>query len=162
MEKRAERGGRYPATAPWPAATKSHSGPLSSSVSGGPGLCNVHIKSLLMRFEDMGNSVHVLSSHLTSCYNIKPRFSPRDQGSWNQSNVLTYLSDPGGPRGGYAVKRKSGFFVLFFSIGGYQWLENKRFSSIFLIPVAKMSIAKVSPPQAVKMLLSSCAPIELA
>lgn len=39
-----------------------------------PGLCNVHIMSLLMRFEQMGNSVHVLSSHLTSCFNIKLMF----------------------------------------------------------------------------------------
>lgn len=41
----------------------------------------------------MGNSVHVLSSHLTSCYNIKLMFMQYCS-HCNQSNALTYFSDP--------------------------------------------------------------------
>lgn len=35
------------------------------------GICNVHVMLLLMSFELMGNSIHVLSSYLTSCYHVK-------------------------------------------------------------------------------------------
>lgn len=95
----------------------------SSSVSKRPGRCNMHIMSLLMTFEQMWNSVHISSSHLTSCSNILLVF-PAEIVSYQSGHGSDLFLWPSGLRVGYTALWGGGGWIhaiklyFFFYLGG--------------------------------------------